>query len=86
MPEISRFSGIVVAMFYNDREPPHFHVRHAEQRGLMEIESLALLKGQLPSKTLAVVAEWAAAHRDELWQNWSRARQQEPLARIAPPE
>lgn len=86
MPEISRFFGIVVAMFYNDHAPPHFHVRYGEQRGLVEIESLALLKGRLSPKTLGLVVEWAAAHRDELWQNWDRAKRQEPLEKIAPLE
>ncbi|MEX2303769.1 MAG: DUF4160 domain-containing protein [Bryobacterales bacterium] len=69
MPEISRFLGIVIAMFYNDHPPPHFHVRYGEQRGLVEIESMSLLQGRLSPKILGLVANWAAAHRDQLWQN-----------------
>ena len=44
MPEISRFFGIVVQMYYADHDPPHFHVRYAEQRALIAIESLAILQ------------------------------------------
>ena len=47
MPEISRFFGIVIQMFYNDHEPPHFHVRYSGQRALIAIEDLALLRGEL---------------------------------------
>lgn len=27
MPEISRFYGIIIAMFWDDHNPPHFHAR-----------------------------------------------------------
>ena len=47
MPEISRFFGIVIQMYYGDHEPPHFHVRYAGQKALVEIESLELLRGAI---------------------------------------
>ena len=86
MPEISRFFGIVVFMNYNDHSPPHFHVRYAEQRAIMAIESPMVLDGELSPRALGLVMEWAAVHRAELMEDWNLARQQQPLKRIAPLE
>jgi hypothetical protein len=86
MPEISRFFGIVIAMFYNDHEPPHFHAHYGGQRAIVGIESLVLLEGKLPPRVLGLVIEWAALHRDELLENWERARQQFPLNTVEPLE
>ena len=52
MPEISRFFGIVIAMFYNDHAPSHFHVRYGSERALIGIESLILLEGRLSPRAL----------------------------------
>jgi hypothetical protein len=86
VPEISRFFGIVVSMNYNDHPPPHFHVRYAEQKAIFAIESPMLLEGELSPRALGLVMEWAAAHRQELFEDWDLARQQQPLNRIAPLE
>lgn len=58
MPEVSRFFGIVISMFYNDHPPPHFHARYGGQKGLVAIESLTLLRGSLPPRVLGLVVEW----------------------------
>jgi hypothetical protein len=86
MPEVSRFFGIIITMNYSDHAPPHFHVRYAEQRALIAIESLALLRGHLSPRVFGMVMEWAALHQAELARNWSLARQQLPLDGIAPLE
>lgn len=86
MPEISRFYGIVVFMYYNDHAPPHFHVRYSEQKAVVMIETLALLEGRLSPRVLGMVVEWAALHQSELLNNWRLAREQQPLAPIAPLE
>jgi hypothetical protein len=86
VPEISRFFGIVVSMNYNDHPPPHFHVRYAEQKAIVGIESPMLLEGELSPRALGLVMEWAAMHRQELLDDWNLARQQQPLNRIAPLE
>jgi Domain of unknown function (DUF4160) len=86
VPEISRFLGIVVAMFYNDHPPPHFHVRYGKQRAIIGIEGSVLLEGEIPPRVLGLVIEWAAKHRQELADNWDRARRQTPLSAIAPLE
>ena len=86
MPEICRFFGIVISLNYNDHPPPHFHVRYAEQKAIVAIESLTVLEGQLSPRAVGLVMEWASAHRQELMEDWNLARQQQPLNRIAPLE
>jgi hypothetical protein len=86
MPEISRFFGIVVRMFYKDHEPAHFHAGYGEHEALIEIETLAVLRGKLPGRALALVLEWAALHRQELKSDWERARRGELLQPISPLE
>jgi hypothetical protein len=86
MPEISRFFGLVVTMNYNDHAPPHFHVRYGNQRALVGIENLTVLRGRLSPRLLGLVVEWASLHREELWADWDLARQQAALNRIDPLE
>ncbi len=86
MPEISRFFGIVVQMYYGDHDPPHFHVRYSGQKALIAIETMALLKGHLSPRALGLVSEWAELHRAELMEDWNLARSEAELKPIAPLE
>ena len=86
MPEISRFFGMVIQMYYDDHEPPHFHVRYAGQRALIGIETLGVLTGSLSPRALGMVTEWAARHRAELMEDWLLARAQSQLNPISPLE
>jgi len=86
MPAISRFFGIVIAMNYGDHPPPHFHVRYGERKGLVAIDTLALIRGDLPPRVLGFVIEWASQHRAELAENWDLASRQQPLQAIQPLE
>ena len=70
MPEISRFFGIVIKMFFSDHAPPHFHAEYAGHEALIMIETLEVLQGHLPRRALALVLEWAAVHRQELRADW----------------
>jgi hypothetical protein len=84
MPRISEFFGIIIAMYYNDHAPAHFHARYGEHEALVAIESLELLRGALPRRALALVLEWAVLHRDDLRSNWAKARDGVALDRIPP--
>ena len=84
MPEISRFFGIVITMYYDEHNPPHFHARYGSDRAAIEIDSLRLREGRLPPRALGLVVEWASEHQDELMANWEAARLDTPLSRIAP--
>ena len=86
MPEISRFLGIIITMYYNDHPPPHFHVRYNQQKALIDIENLSIIEGKLTPRILGLVIEWAAIHQRELLENWQRAREQNPLEKIEPLE
>ncbi|ELR98098.1 DUF4160 domain-containing protein [Gloeocapsa sp. PCC 73106] len=86
MPEISRFLGIIITMYYNDYPPPHFHVRYNQQKAIVDIENLSVIEGQLTNIILGLVIEWAAIHKTELFANHQRARQQQPLEKIPPLE
>ena len=86
MPEISRFFGIIITMYYNEHPPPHFHVRYGGQKALVAIESLAVLRGRLTPRVLGLVVEWAAAHQTELMEDWELACRKELLNKIAPLE
>ncbi len=86
MPEISRFFGIVIRMFYDDHSPPHFHARYGQHQAVIGVPGLAVLKGSLPPRALGLVMEWAAQHRVELGENWVLARDKAPLKAIPPLE
>ena len=86
MPEISRFFGIVIKMFYSDHAPPHFHAEYAGHEALIAIETLEVLRGVLPRRALALVIEWAVTHRGELRSEWERARSGRTLVPIPPLE
>ena len=84
MPEVTRFFGIVVRMYFRDHSLAHFHAEYGEYEALVEIETLSILRGELPRRAMALVLEWAALHRQELRADWERARAGTPLESIAP--
>ena len=86
MPELCRFYGIVIRMYFNDHGPPHFHALYGGQEALVEIDSLAVMQGQLPPRAHGLVVEWASLHQAELREAWQRARQLEAPGKIAPLE
>jgi hypothetical protein len=86
MPEIGRFFGIVITMYYNDHPPPHFHVRYGQQKAIVEIQTLSILEGKLSARVFGLVSEWAESHQAELLANWELVRQANPLEPIDPLE
>jgi hypothetical protein len=85
MPEISRFFGIAVAIYYDDREVPMFHAFSGVHRIRVDIETGAAI-GQFPPRALGLVLEWRQHHIEELRLNWHLARERRPLRGIAPLE
>jgi hypothetical protein len=84
VPEICRFLGIVIRMFYAEHEVPHFHAHYSGRSARFDIETLRVLDGDLPARVCGLVVEWGNLHRDELRDDWERARRHEPLRRIEP--
>jgi hypothetical protein len=86
MPEISRFLGIVIKIFFDDHNPPHFHAEYGDNLALFDIRNLSLFSGHLPPRVMGLVIEWATIHQQELIVDWERARSQKDLLKIAPLE
>jgi hypothetical protein len=87
VPEISRFFGIVIRMYFDDHPPPHFHASSAGHEGRITVSSIGVMSGgDLPPRPLALAVEWATLHQAELLENWRLARLGRPLANIAPLE
>ena len=84
MPEISRFFGIVIAIYWMEHGVPHFHAKYGEHRASFSITDLALLEGSLPPRVTALVLEWSFLHRRELLDDWQRAMHKQPLKMIKP--
>ena len=72
MPEISRFFGIIIRMYFDDHQPAHFHAFYGEFEAVINIETLAIIKGQLPPRALGLALEWASLHQSELKSFWER--------------
>lgn len=84
MPEISRFYGIIIKMYFDEHYPSHFHAEYGDFEALIEIETLAVIAGRLPPRALGLVMEWAAIHQKELLSLWLDARERKSLGEIEP--
>ena len=86
MPEISRFFGVVVAIYWQEHGVPHFHAKYGDRRASFSIADLTLMEGQLPPRVMGLVLEWAFIHRGELMDDWRLAAAKQPLKPIPPLE
>jgi len=84
MPEISRFLGIAIFMYFDDHNPPHFHVRYNDFRAIVSINDLSLMEGKLPARVLGLVMEWAELHKEELLENWGMVQNTGKWFKIEP--
>ena len=57
MPEVCRFYGIVISIYYNDHGPPHFHARYGDNQAVIGIDNLTMLQGGLPPRARGMVVE-----------------------------
>lgn len=84
MPELSRFYGIVIKMYFEDHYPPHFHAEYADDSAIISIETLAVIEGRLRPRAMGLVAEWASMHQEDLRNAWNQARNLENPEKIPP--
>jgi hypothetical protein len=84
MSEISRFLGIVIRMYFDEHNPPHFHAEYAEFEAVVSIATLSIIHGKLPPRVRGLVIEWATLHQTELQKNWDRMRADTQPVRIEP--
>lgn len=72
MPEVARFYGIIIKLFFGDHSPPHFHAVYGEYNALFNIETLEMIEGDLPQRARKMVMEWAAMYQKELMEMWEK--------------
>ena len=85
MPVISRFYGILIAMYFNDHNPPHVHAKYSGYEALFSFDG-EIIEGDIPKRASKFVKEWISFHKSELEENWEKARIGQPLNYIAPLE
>ena len=86
MPEVSRFYGIVIQIYYGDHPPPHFHALYAGEVAKIAIETLQVIDGSIPKRALALVLDWTSIHQQELLEAFNRAAALQAPGKIAPLE
>ncbi|MCK6614633.1 MAG: DUF4160 domain-containing protein [Ignavibacteriaceae bacterium] len=85
MPEISRFFGIIITMYWDDHNSPHFHAKHGEFSAKFTIETGELMDGNLSKRDIRLVQAWTELHKDELMYNWKESQKDNPnFITIAP--
>ena len=84
MPEVSRFYGIVIRIFFGDHPPPHFHALYGEHTAKVNINTLGVFGGRLPARAAGLVIEWATLHQAELLEAFERASNLQPPGKIDP--
>ena len=84
MPEISRFLGIVIKMFFDDHNPPHFHAVYGDYEATFSIDTLKILQGNLPHRVKGLVIEWASLNQGQLQENWESLNKTQKFKKIKP--
>ena len=83
MPTISMFYGILIRMYYDDHQPPHFHAYYNQKEAIFTLDG-KLIKGDFPNKQLKLVEAWSIIHKEELEANWLLCKNYEELFNIQP--
>jgi len=78
MPELARFYGIVIKMFFRntEHEPPHIHASYGDYAGLIDLRNGEMIEGDLPARAYRLVKEWYEAHKNELQDMWNNQQLQ----------
>jgi hypothetical protein len=71
MPEIARFYGIIIKLFFGDHPPPHFHAVYGEYNAVFNIETLEMIEGDLPPRAVKMILEWGTQYQQTLLEMWN---------------
>jgi len=85
MPVVSRFLGIIIAMYWDDHAPPHFHAKYAEYEITVNIRT-GVVEGKFPKRALRYVLEWYEIYKEQLIENWELCQNDEAPKPIEPLE
>jgi hypothetical protein len=84
MPIVSKFFGIIIRMFYDEHNPPHFHAEYQNNKAVFDFDG-NVTKGSLESRTATkLVREWIDLHVSELRENWNLAGEGREINKIEP--
>ena len=83
MPTISMFYGILIRMYYDDHNPPHFHAYYNKNEAVFSLDG-KLINGKMPKKQLKLIEAWCIIHKKELEANWLLCKNSEELFTIQP--
>ncbi len=70
MPELCRFEGLIITMYFNEHNPPHFHVAYKGKEVLFDLVQGAFIRGALPSREARLILAWYELHKEELLSMW----------------
>jgi hypothetical protein len=77
MPEISRFFGIIIYMFPDDHNPPHFHAKYGDEKAMINIKTAEIIEGTMTRRALRLIQDWTELHQQELLENFELLRQED---------
>ena len=83
MPTISMFYGIVIRMYYDDHNPPHFHAFYGDYKAIFSFDG-EIIEGTMSSSKKKLIIAWTLIHKEELIANWQLAKNSEILYNINP--
>lgn len=83
MPTISMFYGIIIRMYGDDHNPPHFHAYYQDYEAVFKLDG-ELHEGEMPRKQRRLILAWVELHRDELEANWEISKAKEEPFKIEP--
>ena len=86
MPIVSAFYGMVIRIYFDDHNPPHFHVSYGNKEIAIAIESGKILGGKLPTRLMNAIREWHVLHKQELLAAWHDVQQMKKPNKIKPLE
>jgi len=75
---------MVISIYFDDHNPPHFHVGYNDNEALISINDFAVLKGNLPPRVMGLAMEWARLHQTELLENWNLVQDSGKFYKIDP--
>ena len=78
MPEICKFYGIIISLYWRDHNPPHIHFTYGDYECSISVLD-RVVDGKAPSKVIAKVNEWMNLHEAEILTLWEKAQKGEKL-------
>jgi hypothetical protein len=78
MPEVCRFYGIIIMMFYKDHTPPHFHAKYGNFTAYFDIKTGEIIDGEMPRRATRLIQDWSELNKEKLLLNWIESQKDNP--------